>query len=147
VDIQKLLKDFNIHTSEPIYNDSYQSKDGVCATRWYLCITHQDNLIKFLNKVGFHTKKKQDRLSDIVYSIKQPHFSVKNKTKIVITSCKKLQNYHGFITSRDLAEELNRSQVLAKVILRNLVQNKILYTKEHKLGNRAAKYVFCDSHE
>jgi len=147
IGIKNLLENLGIEASGPHYIDYYETKKGVRAYRWYILITHQDNLKRFYERVGFYSGYKQIRLKEIVQTLKCPHYSAKNCRETYLNACAKLQKRYEFITSRELAIELGRSQELAKKIIQKLVNNKILLVKECRHGNRGAKYILSDKHE
>lgn len=147
IDDKDLLENLGIDVSGPHYIDCYTGKDGASAYRWYILISHQDNLKMFYEKVGFHSAYKQKRLQEIVQTIKCHHYSTKKTHEIYQIACRNLQKRYEFITSRELAIELGRSQELAKKIIQKLVNNKILLVKECRHGNRGAKYILSDKHE
>ena len=56
-----------------------------------------------------------------IHTLKCPHYSIKNRNKIIMKSCGELQKRYGFITSRELSIEIDRSQALAKKIIQKLI--------------------------
>lgn len=144
---KSLLENLGIEASGPHYVDYYDTKDGVRAYRWLILISHQDNLKKFYDKVGFCSTYKQKRLQEIVQSIKCNHYSIKRTNEVYQSACRNIQRRYDFITSRELSIELGRSQELAKKVIQKLVSNKILLVKECRHGNRGAKYLLSDNHE
>ena len=147
IGIKGLLENLGIETSGPHYIDYDETKKSVRVYRWYILITHQDNLKMFYEKVGFHSAYKQKRLQEIVQTIRYHHYSTKKTHEIYQIACRNLQKRYEFITSRKLAIELVRSQELAKKIIQKLVNNKVLLVKECRHGNRGAKYILSDKHE
>ncbi|MFH1473553.1 MAG: LAGLIDADG family homing endonuclease [Candidatus Aenigmatarchaeota archaeon] len=145
--VKCLLESLNIESNGPHYVDTYNTKNGITASRWRISVTHQDNLKKFYEKIGFHSSYKKNRLKNIIHTLKYPHYSVKNRNKIIIKSCSELQKRYGFITSRELAIQIDRSRVLAKKVIRKLVDRKVLLVKECRHGNMGAKYVLSDNYE
>jgi len=139
-DLKKLLQGFGIRVSGPQYHDTYRSDDGVKASRWTIGIFGQDNLKGFLKDIGFSCTKKQYRLHTIVNSLKEAHYSLHDKPRIVLEAMNRLQTHYGYITSRDLAIEINRCQSLAKKVIWNMVEEGNLLVKEPRCGSRGAKY-------
>ena len=139
-DLQALLLSLDIKSYGPHFCERYVDGKGISATKWAIQILHQDNLTKFLDKIGFDSASKNTRLTEIVASLKQPHFAVKEKPAILLAACKKIQAKSGHITSAGLAAELNRSKVLAKKALKKMRINGTVKLIKEKIGNSAAEY-------
>jgi len=144
IDDKNLLESLGIDVSGPHYIDCYKCKDGTSAFRWYILISHQDNLKSFYDKIGFHSTYKQKRLQEIVKTVTRYQYSTRKSNAIYLSACSSLQRKYGFITSRELAIEIGRSQILAKKVIQRLVINKILLIKECRHGNRGAKYILSE---
>jgi hypothetical protein len=145
--LKRLLEEFDIDVNNISFSDFYKTKEGDKASRWVLSITHQDNLKTFYDRIGFYTSYKEGRLKEIVKTLKCPHYSVKRCQKIYVNACAQLQKRYSYIMSKELSIEINRSQTLAKKIIQKFVKNKILLIKEHRHGNRGAKYILSDNYE
>ncbi|MEW6035472.1 MAG: hypothetical protein AB1529_02570 [Candidatus Micrarchaeota archaeon] len=141
LDLQKILAGLGIKSYGPRFCETYADTNGIVATKWAVEIHHHENLLKFLNLVGFESVDKQARLKEIVAALKQPHFALKEKPGILLEACRKVQGTNNFITSRELALKLNRSQALAKKEIRRLRRDGKLALVGRKRGNGAARYV------
>jgi hypothetical protein len=145
VNDKAILEGLGIEAGGPHYIDCYDTKDGNRNYRWSILISHQDNLKRFYEIVGFQSTYKQKRLQEIVNTLKRYSYPTRRASKIYQCACRNLQKRYGFITSRELSMELGRSQELSKKVIQKLVRTNILSVKECRHGNRGAKYILSDN--
>lgn len=145
LDLQKMLKSLGVKSHDVNFCERYVDKKGISATKWVIRIQHQDNLIRFLDIVGFDCKHKKVKLKKIVSSLKQSHFALAEKPQILLQTCKDVQIRRGYITSAELGHALNRSQVLAKVEIRKLRKEGKLRLLNERAGRIGASYVLVEA--
>lgn len=145
VDLQRLLSSFDVKSHGPRFCEKYVDKKGILATKWAIELHHQDNLVKFLNKVDFESPYKHSRLKRIVETLKQKHFAIKEKPQLLLDACRKVQSNLGYVTSANLATALDRSQVLAKVEIRKLRAEGKLSIIKPRIGSSAARYMLVET--
>lgn len=141
VDNMKMLFKLGIETKGPYCREIYFTKNGRCCSKWEILIWGRENLIKFRDMVGFSSLRHRTKLEKILDSLPSVYSSDKVEF-ILLDACKKLQQKYGYITSRKLAEEIQRSQVRAKKAIQALLKKNIVEVKVKKCGPRAAQYMF-----
>jgi hypothetical protein len=142
--LKKLLDSLGIESRDLRFSEKYIDTKGISATKWTLAIHHQNNLLKFLDLIGFGSPQKSRNLKEIVYTIKVPHYSIKEKRGVLLEACKRTEERQGFITSAELAKELNRSQALAKLDIRKLRKEGEIKSIKKKIGNGSAHYTLVN---
>lgn len=141
LDNKRLLDDLGINSSQPQFREIYYTKNGTCGSKWEILLNGKENLTSFKERINFSTLNHKTKLEKLVSSLHQVYPKGKAQT-IILSACRKLQMNLGYITSRDLSEEINRGQVRAKKAIQEFVKRGILKTKTPRHGRSGAKYVF-----
>lgn len=141
LDIKKLLKQLNIYTTKPHHREVYVTKDGVKCSKWDILITNKRNLKKFREVVNFSLERKKKTLDKTIKGRRFEEYSRKIVNNIMLNACIKLQEEKGFITSHDLAIEIERTQIRAKQVISKFRKKGILKLLHKRRGPYGSKYV------
>jgi hypothetical protein len=140
-DVKRLTESFNIRTSNLKCVDIYQTKDGRYNTRWNFNISRKENLEKFQSEINFISDYKKINLKKGIDSIRLKSYPKNEANEIIYNSCLNLQKKEGKITSRTLAKEINRSQILAKKMIQRFVKKGLLKVSKERWGIKGAEYL------
>ena len=140
-DVKKLIESFDIRVSKLYCADIYQTKDGRYNSRWKFRICGRKNLEIFQNEINFISDYKRNDLKKGIESIKFDYYPKNESEKIIYNACVNLQKKEGKITSRTLAKEISRSQILAKKMIHKFVKEGLLKVSKEKWGVKGAEYL------
>jgi len=140
-DVIFLLRKFNIKTTKLRCCEIYQIKTGRFGTKWQFEICKREDLSKFRENIGFFLPRKMNKVNKILDLPFQPQYPRDNSEDIIYRACIRLQNKQGHITSKSLANEINRTQHRTKQVIRKLVKKGLLVVKSSKKGSNGAVYI------
>ncbi len=140
-DVKQLIESFNIKPTSLVCLNIYQTKDGRYNTRWRFKIVRKKNLEIFQKEINFISSYKRNDLKKGINSFKFEYYPQNKAEEIIYNACLNLQKKEGKITSRTLAKEINRSQILAKKMIQRFVKEGLLKVAKERWGIKGAEYI------
>ena len=134
IQINKLLRSMKINSTIYFSKEKKHSKSTSHTIR--LKINDKESLERFREKINFLSKRKKEKLQEIIKSYKQIQYQNGKSEEAILKICQKVYAEKGEFSSQDIMEVSKRSRSQVNNILRKLCKSQ----KIKKIKSLVPKY-------